>query len=94
MNKRWIIESANEQEIAHLQQVLRINPTLCKLLVQRGIKTFDEAKSFFRPSLDYLLDPFFDEGHGLSREQDRYRHAESREKSSFMATTMWMAPLR
>lgn len=58
MDKKWSIESANEQDAAHLQEVLKINPTLCRLLVQRGITTFDEAKKFFRPSLDHLHDPF------------------------------------
>jgi single-stranded-DNA-specific exonuclease len=38
--------------------VLNINPTLAGLLAQRDIETFDEAKSFFRPSLDNLHDPF------------------------------------
>jgi single-stranded-DNA-specific exonuclease len=28
------------------------------LLVQRGIETFEDAKVFFRPSLDHLHDPF------------------------------------
>jgi single-stranded-DNA-specific exonuclease len=31
---------------------------LANLLVQREVKTFDEAKKFFRPSLDDLHDPF------------------------------------
>ncbi len=38
--------------------MLNINPTLAGLLAQRDIETFDEAKSFFRPSLDNLHDPF------------------------------------
>ena len=28
------------------------------MLVQRGITNYDEAKDFFRPSLDHLHDPF------------------------------------
>ena len=31
---------------------------IATLLIQRGIATFDQAKSFFRPSLDHLHDPF------------------------------------
>lgn len=31
---------------------------MAKLLVQRGISTFDEAKAFFRPELSQLHDPF------------------------------------
>ena len=33
-------------------------PTICKLLAQRGIKTADDAKKFFNPSLNDLHDPF------------------------------------
>ena len=41
-----------------LSKAINVNPFLAALLVQRGIKTFDEAKAFFRPSLDKLYDPF------------------------------------
>jgi single-stranded-DNA-specific exonuclease len=37
---------------------LNIDIHLANLLVQRGIRTFDEAKSFFRPQLTDLHDPF------------------------------------
>ena len=42
----------------HLQQSLKINRTLCKILVQRGIGTFDDAKKYFRPQLSDLHDPW------------------------------------
>lgn len=42
----------------HLQKVLGIHPVLCDLLAQRGIKTFNEAKAFFRPNKLALHDPF------------------------------------
>jgi len=35
-----------------------IDKTLAKVLVQRGITTFEEAKNYFRPSLEDLHDPF------------------------------------
>jgi len=41
-----------------LSQSLGVDEVIANLLVQRGIKTFDEAKAFFRPSLDDLHDPF------------------------------------
>ena len=41
-----------------LQQTLNIHPIICRMLVQRGIETFEQARSFFRPSLDDLHDPF------------------------------------
>lgn len=37
---------------------LGISPVLCKLLLQRGITTIEEAKKFFRPQLQDLHDPF------------------------------------
>ncbi len=59
MKKKIIINPSSDKEIIkHLQEVLNINETLANLLAQRDIKTFDEAKTYFRPSLDQLHDPF------------------------------------
>ena len=59
MEKNWKIkEQGNPAVIEHLSQVLGINKVLANLLTQRGITTFDEAKSFFRPDLAHLHDPF------------------------------------
>ncbi|HEY6977946.1 MAG TPA: single-stranded-DNA-specific exonuclease RecJ, partial [Chitinophagaceae bacterium] len=41
-----------------LSDSLRINPAICKILVQRNIKTFEEAKSYYRPQLSDLHDPW------------------------------------
>lgn len=41
-----------------LQSELKIHPALCSMLVARGIETFEQAKLFFRPSLQQLHDPF------------------------------------
>ncbi len=48
----------NAEDILKLQKELNINSVLASLLVQRGITNFDEAKTFFRPSLEDLHDPF------------------------------------
>jgi single-stranded-DNA-specific exonuclease len=58
MQKRWNILTANEIQLDSLHQSLKINPILCKILVQRGIGTFEEAKDFFRPSLSGLYSPW------------------------------------
>jgi len=59
MEKRWVVkEEADRQIVERLATALGISPKLTNLLVQRGVTTFDEAKSFFRPSLDALHDPF------------------------------------
>ncbi|MBN2174007.1 MAG: single-stranded-DNA-specific exonuclease RecJ [Bacteroidales bacterium] len=59
MNKRWVLkEQGDESKVQHLAEVLNIDYNLANLLVQRRIETFDQARSFFRPSLDDLHDPF------------------------------------
>jgi single-stranded-DNA-specific exonuclease len=59
MEKRWVIKDQGDPEtIGTLAGELKINPILINLLVQRGIKTYADAKHFFRPSLDFLHDPF------------------------------------
>ena len=58
MDKRWVIKVTEEEKVQSLQQELKIHPVICNLLVQRGITTYQEAKQFFRPSLDDLHDPF------------------------------------
>ncbi len=57
--KKWILKDvADGETVARLSSELGIDPVLSKLLVQRGIGTFQEARAFFRPSLDNLHDPF------------------------------------
>ncbi len=59
MEKNWIIkEPGNPADVDHLVEVLGIDRVLAVLLSQRGIRTFDEAKAFFRPELSGLHDPF------------------------------------
>ena len=58
MQKRWKILEANEADIITLQESLKINKTLCKILVQRGFEDYEKAKAFFRPSLNELHDPW------------------------------------
>ena len=58
MEKRWNILQAEAGKVESLQAALRINEVLCRILVQRGISTFDAARTFFRPSLADLHDPW------------------------------------
>lgn len=61
MQNQWIFKrlSPDEQEKqTSIANALGISSVMAKLLVQRGIYTFDDAKSFFRPDLDQLHDPF------------------------------------
>lgn len=58
MQKRWTIIPADQQKVNALHHALKINPVFCKILSQRGITTYDEAKDFFRPQLSQLHDPW------------------------------------
>ena len=59
METKWILhESVDNQQVAEIVKVLNIDENLATLLVQRGITNYEEAKTFFRPSLSQLHDPF------------------------------------
>lgn len=53
---------ADKDKVNSLQASLKIHPALCKILVQRGIETFDDAKTFFRPQLSALHSPWLMKG--------------------------------
>jgi single-stranded-DNA-specific exonuclease len=57
--KRWTIKNVeDEYSVKSLADSLNISDILASLLVERNIKTFSEAKQFFRPTLESLHDPF------------------------------------
>jgi len=59
VEKKWVLaEEVDENQVADLSKSINVNPTLAKILVQRGITSFEEAKAFFRPQLEELHDPF------------------------------------
>ena len=59
MERIWNLKKQGDQnEVKHLSAALNVNMVIARLLVQRGIKTFNEARSFFRPRLSDLHDPF------------------------------------
>lgn len=58
MQKRWNILQANESTVDALHASLKVSKTICRLLVQREIETFDKAKSYFRPQLEHLHSPW------------------------------------
>lgn len=58
MEKRWNILKADSRIVVELQKSLKISPVICKILVERGIDTFEKAKNYFRPQLSQLHDPF------------------------------------
>jgi single-stranded-DNA-specific exonuclease len=58
MQKRWNILNADEEKTDTLREALKVNRTLCSILVQRGIDNFEKAKQYFRPQLTDLHDPW------------------------------------
>ncbi len=59
MKKRWIYPPPVDSEtITSLSHSINVNRSLAAILVQRGVNNFDQAKTFFRPSLNDLHDPF------------------------------------
>lgn len=63
MQKRWYIHStASVQKIKNLQEQLNVDKVIASMLAKRGIESFEEAKTFFRPSLSDLHNPFLMHG--------------------------------
>mgnify|MGYP003305452000 FL=1 len=59
VEKEWKYrESGDPEVVRQLSSELGVDPVLAELLVQRGIRTFSQARDFFRPDLSKLHDPF------------------------------------
>ena len=56
---RWNPKSKpNSEKVQAIQSALQVDAIIVKLLVQRGIETFEQAKTFFRPTLADLHNPY------------------------------------
>jgi single-stranded-DNA-specific exonuclease len=63
MEKRWVIKAEPEREtVVKLIEDLGVSRPIAVILAQRGIKSFNEAKAFFRPEIENLHDPFLMKG--------------------------------
>ena len=67
------LSEADKSIALSLANSLGINPVMGTLLVNRGIRTEDEARRFFRPQLTHLLDPFLFED--MQKAVDRLNEA-------------------
>jgi single-stranded-DNA-specific exonuclease len=78
MQKRWNILKADDTAVDTLQQALKINRTICRILVQRGIDNFDKSRAYFRPSLAELHSPWLmkDMNHAVERLQKAFAQQE------------------
>lgn len=56
---RWTIKPKPEStKLAILKKALQVDDTVATLLLQRGIDTYEAAKTFFRPSFNDLHNPY------------------------------------
>ncbi|MFC0603534.1 single-stranded-DNA-specific exonuclease RecJ [Winogradskyella pulchriflava] len=56
---RWTLKPKPEpSKVEELKKALQVDDIVATLLLQRGIETYQEAKTFFRPSFEDLHDPF------------------------------------
>ena len=56
---RWTLKPKPlPEQVKQLQEALQVDEIVATLLLQRGIETYDDAKTFFRPSLEDLHNPF------------------------------------
>ena len=80
IEKKWILKEGTDQDVVRqLSSELGVDPVLAELLVQRGVRTFEQARAFFRPSLNDLHDPFLMQD--MDKAVERLHHAvTSREK--------------
>jgi single-stranded-DNA-specific exonuclease len=59
MEKKWVIKDRGDYAvIKRLAEALDVSEALANLMVQRDIRTAEEARAFFVPDLSYLHDPF------------------------------------
>ena len=59
MYRRWFLHSAIDKElITSLSEQLHISNSLASLLAQRNVNDYDEARAFFKPSLQDIHDPY------------------------------------
>jgi single-stranded-DNA-specific exonuclease len=59
MKFKWVIDyDYDEQAVDHLAHELGIPNILARILLKRGIDCFDKARTYFRPDLEKLHDPF------------------------------------
>ena len=56
---RWTIKpQPSEEKVKQMKEALNIEEFVATLLVQRGIETYEEARQFFRPTLEDLHNPY------------------------------------
>ena len=77
--KKWNKKDApDQQKVYKLSKELSVSKVICSLLVQRGIDSFEKAKTFFRPQINMLHDPYL--MMGMDKAVDRLVSAVSKKE--------------
>lgn len=59
MSFRWVYaQPEDDQTVSTLQENLGVSEIIARLLAIRGVSTFEKARSFFRPDIKKIYDPF------------------------------------
>jgi single-stranded-DNA-specific exonuclease len=59
MEKRWVIKpKAAQSAVDKLAEDINVDEVIARLLISRGINNYADARTFFRPQLSQLHDPF------------------------------------
>lgn len=88
MSFRWVFAQQDEDiRMSVLEQKLGVPAKIAELLAIRGIETYDDAKLFFRPTIDRIHDPFLMKDMDQEQIDLRWLSAMAKEYS-FTAITM------
>jgi len=80
LQKRWRVKpTPSQDEIDDLKRAINASDALATLLIQRGVRDFEQARTFFNPSLKKLHSPF--QMHGMSEAVERIRTAIEEEEN-------------
>ena len=74
--KRWSITPADPDAERDLARALGLSPLLARLLLNRGVRDVEAARTFLHPKLDHLHDPW--QIPDIHRAADRIREAAQR----------------
>jgi single-stranded-DNA-specific exonuclease len=67
MDYRWKLSPPpDESKVRKIVEALAVPNPIAAILVNRGIDTFEQARDYFRPSLNLLHDPFLMDGMDLA----------------------------
>ena len=86
MHRRWLVNKTNPAFIQHLSTTASVSPLLAQILINRGIKTAGDIRSYLNHGLADLSDPFAIQG--MKEAVVRIMEAARAEKRSSFTATM------